>query len=328
MISVRNLKKDFSLFAQKDGPMSSIRNLFRREYSIKKAVDDISFEINEGEIVGYIGPNGAGKSTSIKMLTGILVPTSGKVEVNGLIPYKNRKENAMQIGVVIGQKSQLWWDVPVIESLRLLKDIYKIPNAIFKSNLKMFGDLLDLHQFQNTPVRQLSLGQRMRADLAAALMHNPKILFLDEPTIGVDVVAKEKLRNFIKEINNDRKVTVLLTTHDMSDIEKLCSRMMIIDEGKIIYDGSVDQIKTNYGKDREIVFDFENVVPNFVLPNATLVKSEVKRRTFKFNRFETSPSELIAFVGNKFPVVDLRIEEPEIEDMIRTIYGDKGIKSR
>ena len=238
MIHVDNLVKEYRRPVRKEGPWSGIRTLLSRDFAVKRAVDDISFHIEPGELVGYIGPNGAGKSTSIKMLTGILVPTSGRIEVNGLTPHKQRKEYTRQIGVVFGQKTQLWWDVPVIDSLRLLKDIYKVSDAEFKRNMELFSGLLDLHEFQLTPVRQLSLGQRMRADLAGALIHTPRILFLDEPTIGVDVVAKERLRNFIKEINRERKVTVLLTTHDMRDIEKLCTRMMIIDHGQMIYDGN------------------------------------------------------------------------------------------
>src|SRR3990172_12325018 len=224
MIHVEHLTKDYQRLVRQEGFLAGIRTLFSAKYDTIRAVNDISFRIDEGELVGYIGPNGAGKSTSIKMLSGILVPTSGRITVNGLVPHKDRKADAQQIGAVFGQKTQLWWDVPVIESLKLLRDIYKIPEARFKHNLSLFNDLLDLHEFQNTPVRQLSLGQRMRADMAAALLHNPRILFLDEPMIGVDVVAKDRLRQFIKEIHRDQRVTVLFTTHDLVDIEKLCSR--------------------------------------------------------------------------------------------------------
>jgi ABC-2 type transport system ATP-binding protein len=327
MISVRHLTKEFKRVKRKEGFMSGIRNLFNTEYTYKRAVDDISFDIREGEIVGYIGPNGAGKSTSIKMLSGILVPTSGHLEVNGIVPYKDRKANARQIGAVFGQKTQLWWDVPVIESLRLLKDIYKVSDQQYKRNLEIFNDLLDLDTFCHTPVRQLSLGQRMRADLAAALQHDPRILFLDEPTIGVDIVAKERLRTFIREINREFKVTVLLTTHDMGDIEKLCSRMLIIDHGQVIYDGSVEQIRDTYGGTRTLVIEFEEPVADFSVPRAELVKSEGRKKWFRFNRLEASPSELVTYIGTRYPIVDLTVEEPEIEQLVRTIYEGQGHKA-
>ena len=320
LIHVEHLTKDYQRTVRKEGFLAGLRTLLSAEYQTIRAVDDISFQIQEGELVGYIGPNGAGKSTSIKMLCGILVPTSGRITVNGLVPHKDRKAHAQQIGAVFGQKTQLWWDVPVIESLRLLRDIYKIPEARFKHNLSLFDDMLDLHAFQNTPVRQLSLGQRMRADMAAALLHNPRLLFLDEPMIGVDVVAKERLRTFIKEINRDHKVTVLFTTHDMVDIEKLCSRIMIIDHGRIIYDGSIYQIRARYGTERTLVVEFEEEVPDFSVPNATLVKSDGRKKSFAFSRAETSPSHLITHIGARFPILDLTVEEPEIEAIVRTIY--------
>lgn len=326
MIRVEHLSKEFKRLKRKQGFMSGIRNLWNTDYERKVAVDDISFEISEGELVGYIGPNGAGKSTSIKMLSGILVPTSGTVTVNGRVPHINRKENAQQIGAVFGQKTQLWWDVPVIESLRLLRDIYKVPENKYKQNLHLFNELLGIYEFQEIPVRQLSLGQRMRADLAAALLHSPRILFLDEPTIGVDLVAKERLRTFIREINRHNKVTVLLTTHDMGDIEKLCSRMMIVDRGKVIYDGSVSQIRSALGGVRTIVIEFEEDVADFTVPLAKLVDSDGRKKSFQFNRAETSPSEIITYVSSRFSIVDLTVIEPAIEDMVRALY-EKGADS-
>jgi ABC-2 type transport system ATP-binding protein len=323
MIQVDHLTKDYTRLLRQEGFLGSLRTLVSARSETIRAVDDISFRIEAGELVGYIGPNGAGKSTSIKMLCGILVPTSGQIAVNGLTPHRNRMANARQIGAVFGQKTQLWWDVPVIESLRLFRDIYKVPEAQFKRNLSLFNDLLDLHEFQNTPVRQLSLGQRMRADMAAALLHNPRLLFLDEPMIGVDVVVKERLRTFIQQINREQKVTVLLTTHDMVDIEKVCSRIMVIDHGRIVYDGNLDQMRARYGVTRRLVVDFEEIVPDFEAPNAALVKSEGRRKWFTFNRFETSPSTLITYIGARFPILDLAVEEPEIEAIVRTIYqGD------
>lgn len=323
MIKVEHLTKDYQRVKRREGFLGGLRTLFSTEYQTTRAVDDISFHINKGELVGYIGPNGAGKSTSIKMLCGILVPTGGQIEVNGLVPHKNRMENARQIGAVFGQKTQLWWDVPVIESLRLFRDIYKVPEAQFKRNLDLFNELLDLHEFQNTPVRQLSLGQRLRADMAAALLHDPRLLFLDEPMIGVDVVVKERLRTFIQQINREQGVTILLTTHDMVDIEKICSRIMIIDRGHIVYDGNLAQMRDKYGTQRTLVVEFEEAIPDFSAPQATLVKSEGRKKWFAFNRFETTPSNLITHISAQFPILDLAVEEPEIEAIVRTIYQGK-----
>jgi ABC-2 type transport system ATP-binding protein len=320
MIHVEHLTKVFQRVKRKEGFLGGVRTLFSTDYEKTCAVDDISFDIAEGELVGYIGPNGAGKSTSIKMLCGILVPTGGNITVNGLVPHKERMTNAKQIGAVFGQKTQLWWDVPVIESLRLFRDMYKVSDEQFKRNMNLFNELLDLHEFQNTPVRQLSLGQRLRADLAAALLHNPRLLFLDEPMIGVDVVVKERMRTFIKEINHDRKVTILLTTHDMTDIEKVCSRIMIIDHGHIVYDGNIEQMRGQYGTQRTLVVEFEEDVPDFSVPHATLTKTEGRKKWFAFNRFETNPSSLIAYVSAQHPIIDLAVEEPEIESIVRTIY--------
>jgi len=323
MIKVEHLTKDYRRVKRREGFLGGLRTLFSTEYQVTRAVDDISFQINKGELVGYIGPNGAGKSTSIKMLCGILVPTHGQIEVNGLVPHKSRMENARQIGAVFGQKTHLWWDVPVIESLRLFRDIYKVPEPQFKRNLELFNELLDLHEFQNTPVRQLSLGQRLRADMAAALLHNPHLLFLDEPMIGVDVVAKDRLRTFIQKINREDKVTILFTTHDMVDIEKICSRVMIIDQGHIVYDGSLAQMRDKYGTQRTLVVEFEEAIPDFAAPQATLVKSEGRKKWFAFNRFETALSALITRISAQFPIRYLAVEEPEIEAIVRTIYQRK-----
>jgi len=331
MIHVEHLTKDYRRVKRREGLFGNLRTLFSAEYEPLRAVNDLSFDIAEGELVGYIGPNGAGKSTSIKMLCGILVPSSGRIEVNGLVPHKNRMANALQIGAVFGQKTQLWWDVPVIESLRLFRDIYKVPEPVYRQNLEMFNDLLGLHEFRDAPVRQLSLGQRMRADMAAALIHNPHLLFLDEPMIGVDVVVKERLRTFIQQVNRERKVTVILTTHDMVDIEKVCSRIMIIDHGQIVYDGDLERIRERYGTTRTLVIEFEESVPDFDAPHARLVKSEGRRKWFAFirkwfafNRLETSPSALIAHISARYPVADLAVEEPDIEEIVRTVYRGGG----
>lgn len=319
---MHELRKEFRRLIPKKGPFASIRNLWNNDYTVHTAVNNISFHIDKGELVGYIGPNGAGKSTSIKMLTGILVPTSGLIEVAGLVPHQQRKEHAANIGVVFGQKTQLWWDIPPIESYRVLKTIYKIPDAVYRKNLDRFRELLDLHEFENTPVRQLSLGQRMRADLAAALLHDPEILFLDEPTIGVDVLAKEKLRTFIREINQDRKVTVLLTTHDMTDIEKLCNRMMIIDDGAILYDGTIESLKNNFGGERVLVIELEETLnpQQLHLPFARLIRQEGTRIWLSFDKEQISASRLITELADLHRIRDLSVEEPEIESIVRQIY--------
>ena len=320
LIEVSHLRKEFKRVIPKTGFMSGVRNLFNTDYATHVAVDDISFQVEEGELLGYIGPNGAGKSTSIKMLTGILVPTAGDVQIAGLTPWKQRKEHARNIGVVFGQKTQLWWDIPVIESFRVLKTIYKISDADYKRNLNLFRELLELDQFENTPVRQLSLGQRMRADLAAALLHDPQILFLDEPTIGVDVLAKERLRTFIKEINRTRGVTVLLTTHDMQDIEKLCKRMAIIDDGKILYDGSIDALKSQFDRERTLVIELDDAPYRLNIPFTRVLREEGNRVWLAFDKDMLSASDVMMKVAEQHTIRDLSIEEPDIEAVVREIY--------
>ena len=255
IITVRHLHKDFQIFKHHRGLMGAFRNLFTREFRTVNAVNDVSFSIERGELVGYLGPNGAGKSTTIKMLTGILVPTGGEVCVNGRVPWKERAAHARDIGVVFGQRTNLWWDLPVIESFDLLHYIYRVPDQRYYQNLLRFQDLLGLGEFLHTPVRSLSLGQRMRADLAAALLHDPKLVFLDEPTIGLDVVAKERIRQFIQSINRERGVTVILTTHDLGDVEKLCERVMMIDRGRLLFDGLLSTLRERFGGERELVVD-------------------------------------------------------------------------
>ena len=320
IIQVRELSKSFKVPVSKTGRLAAVRNLFSFEHTLKVAVDRVSFDIDKGDMMGYVGPNGAGKSTTIKMLTGILVPSAGEVVVDGFVPHRDRIRLARRIGVVFGQKSQLWWDVPVIESLRLLKEIYKIPTSTYQANLELFHDLLDLHEFQDTPVRQLSLGQRMRSDLVAALLHNPDILFLDEPTIGVDIVAKDRFRSFIRQLNRERQVTVLLTTHDLSDIEKVCERMMIIDNGRIIYNGSIKGIKERFAPYRVLVVDFAEGVSEVKIARAELIEREGQRARFRFNREHVSASELITELAQQHRVRDISVEEPEIEEVVRKIY--------
>src|SRR5512136_2483469 len=255
MIRVESLHKEFRVYRHHRGGWGALRNLLTRDYRIVHAVDGVSFGVARGELIGYLGPNGAGKSTTIKMLTGILVPTSGEVTVDGRVPWKERTEHARRIGVVFGQRTNLWWDLPVIESFDLLHHIYRVPEQRYYQNLLKFQDLLGLGEFMHTPVRSLSLGQRMRADLAAALLHDPKIVFLDEPTIGLYVVAKERIRRFIQSVNRERGVTVILTTHDLGDVEKLCERVMMIDRGRLLFDGLLATLRERFGGERELVVD-------------------------------------------------------------------------
>lgn len=322
IIEVEHLMKDFMVAKRETGLLGAMKSLVKREHIKKEAVKDISFSIEEGEMVGYIGPNGAGKSTTIKMLTGILVPSSGKVKVNGIVPYENRQKNAKNIGVVFGQRTQLWWDLPTIESFELLKEIYQVSNKRYKENMDTFTEILGLDEFLNTPVRQLSLGQRMRADIAASLLHDPPILFLDEPTIGLDVVAKEKMRMFIKEINNERKITVILTTHDMEDIEKLCERMILIDHGQKVYDGEMAVVKEKFGKNRILIVDLEESSRRMKLTGGEVFKEEASRFWIRFNRDVVSASELIAQITQTHNIKDLTVEEPEIESIISRIYQE------
>ncbi|EFV78037.1 ATP-binding cassette domain-containing protein [Cytobacillus pseudoceanisediminis] len=322
IIEVEHLMKDFMIAKRETGFLGAVKSLVKREHIKKEAVKDISFSIGEGEMVGYIGPNGAGKSTTIKMLTGILVPSSGSVTVNGIIPYENRQENAKNIGVVFGQRTQLWWDLPTIESFELLKEIYQVSAKRYKENMDTFTEILGLDEFLNTPVRQLSLGQRMRADIAASLLHDPPILFLDEPTIGLDVIAKEKMRTFIKEINNERKITVILTTHDMEDIEKLCERMILIDHGQKVYDGEIAVVKERFGKTRTLIVDLEESSHSLQLKGGEVFKEEASRFWIRFNRDEVSASELIAQITETHNIKDLTVEEPAIESIISRIYQE------
>ncbi len=322
MITVQNLQKHFKVTKAKHGRFAAVRNLFKREQQLVKAVDDITFSIDRGELVGYLGPNGAGKSTTIKMLTGLLVPTDGGLVVNGRIPWQERRDHVNRIGAVFGQRTTLWWDLPVIESLELLQHIYKVPEARFRQNLAEFTEMLDLAPFLNSPVRSLSLGQRMRADISAALLHDPDLLFLDEPTIGLDVVAKERIRQFILHINQERGTTVLLTTHDLSDVEKLCQRVMIIDHGKLLYNGRLDQLQQRFGGKRELIVDLAEIYENVSVPLATIAAQDGLRVTYQFDRQQISASSLIGQLSSQFRIHDLAVREPDIEATIRRIYEE------
>jgi ABC-2 type transport system ATP-binding protein len=296
--------------------------LLAREQRTVTAVDGVSFQLEAGEMVGYIGPNGAGKSTTIKMLTGILVPSGGRIVVDGRVPYQQRVEHARRIGVVFGQRTQLWWDLPTIESFELLRYVYRIPERRWRANMAAFSELLDLGPFLETPVRQLSLGQRMRADLAAALLHDPAILFLDEPTIGLDVVAKERIRQFLAQINRERGVTVILTTHDLGDIARLCPRVVLIDHGRVIYDGALEALRTRFGRQRTLVVDLDEDAHNGAIqvPHAEVVGRAGPRVWLRFDRDTITAAALIAEVAARYRVRDLTVEEPEIEAIIRGIY--------
>jgi ABC-2 type transport system ATP-binding protein len=325
MIEVENLQKHFWIRHHHQGLVGAIHNLVTRAGREVRAVDGISFRVTAGEMVGYIGPNGAGKSTTIKMLTGILVPSGGQVTVAGLVPWRQRRSLARRIGVVFGQRTQLWWDLPLIESLALLRHIYRVPAARFAANLKVFRDLLDLDSFLDTPVRQLSLGQRMRGDLAAALLHDPEILYLDEPTIGLDVVAKQRTRDFLRRLNQERALTVLLTTHDMTDMAQLCRRMLLIDHGRLLYDGTVAAIRERFGVERTLVVDLaedETLDGPLAVGPAAQVRADGPRRWLRFRRDEISAAELIAAVSARYRIRDLTIEEPEIEGIVRRIYQE------
>ncbi|MBC5799946.1 MAG: ATP-binding cassette domain-containing protein [Candidatus Eremiobacteraeota bacterium] len=320
IIQTRDLRKVFRAVKRTPGAAGAIRTLFTREHIDRVAVEGMTMSLEAGELVGYIGPNGAGKSTTIKMLTGILVPTSGKVQVAGLIPYEDRKRNARNIGVVFGQRSQLYWDLPLIESFELLRAIYAIPAATYRRNLAEFTDLLAMADFLQTPVRQLSLGQRMRGDFAAAMLHDPRIVFLDEPTIGLDVVAKEAIRTFIARVNAERGTTFILTTHDLADVERLCRRIVLIDEGKLIYDGSIDQIVDRYGTYRTLVVLLCDAGDGIAVAGAEVESHEGDVVRLRFDRKTISADQLIRRVADRYGVTDVSIEEPELESIIRRIY--------
>jgi viologen exporter family transport system ATP-binding protein len=302
------------------------RGRLRRERVVVEAVRSISFRVERGELLGYLGPNGAGKSTTIKMLTGILVPSSGRVTVAGLDPSRRRVELARRIGAMFGQRVQLWWDLPLQDSFELLRHIYRVPADRYRASLARFRDVLDLDSFLQTPVRQLSLGQRIRGELTAAMLHEPELLFLDEPTIGLDVVAKQRVREFLHDVNHERGVTVMLTTHDLDDIERLCSRLLIIDHGRLIYDGGIEELKTRYGGERTLVVDLEEPESPLVVEGARVQRVDGPRQWLRFRGDEVTAAELTARVAAQARLVDLALEEPDIEEIVRRIYeGDVSL---
>ena len=329
MIEVKNVSKEFKKIIKEPGLKGSVKSLFHKYQEIVKAVDDFSFSVEKGVILGFIGPNGAGKSTAIKMLTGILTPTSGEIMINGQIPYKNRKKYVKEIGVVFGQRTQLWWDLPLSETFTVLKEIYQIEDKAFKDRMDFLNQVLDLEPFIKSPVRTLSLGQRMRADIAASMIHNPKVLFLDEPTIGLDVVVKDNIRKAIAEINQNEQTTIILTTHDISDIELLCKRIVMIDKGKKVYDGALDKMKEKYGKMREIHINLNSIedmnklafAEKFNLLEDDLeVKLEGKKAVIKFNSSKAQVSDMLSYILGTITVKDIAVSEADIEEIIRRLY--------
>lgn len=329
MIEVKNVTKEFKKTIKEPGLKGSVKSLFHKKVETVKAVDDISFSVAEGEILGFIGPNGAGKSTAIKMLTGILTPSSGEIVINGQVPYKNRKKYVKEIGVVFGQRTQLWWDLPLTETFTVLKEIYQIEDKAFKERMDFLNNVLDLEPFISSPVRTLSLGQRMRADIAASMIHNPKVLFLDEPTIGLDVVVKDNIRKAIAEINKNEKTTIILTTHDLSDIELLCKRIVMIDKGKKVYDGALDSMKEKYGRMREIHINLKsendmdklNFEEKFGLSVDDLeLKLDGKKAVVKFNASKVQVSDMLSYILGTITVKDIAVSEADIEEIIRRLY--------
>jgi ABC-2 type transport system ATP-binding protein len=325
IIEVHELRKEFRTFRRREGVLGALQNLFVREYVTVRAVDGVSFAIQPGEMVGYIGANGAGKSTTIKMLTGILVPTSGRVLANGYVPYRDRRHYTKHIGVVFGQRTQLWWDIAVIESFKLLKEIYEIPEQDYRHRLGLFSEILNLKEYLHTPVRKLSLGERMRCDLAASLLHNPPLLFLDEPTIGLDVVAKDRIREFLKEVNRTERTTLLLTTHDLSDIEELSQRLLIIDKGHILFDGDLGEMKKRLAKYNQVKFflkDRSQVARLAEIRTDGISCERVDELTclLRFDRGQHSSAEVIRQIVNTLEVRDLLVEEEPIEEIVKRIY--------
>lgn len=329
MIYVNNLEKEFKKAIKEPGLKGSVKALFSPKYEIIKAVDDITFHVPKGEILGFIGPNGAGKSTVIKMLTGILTPTSGTCEINGFIPQKNRQKYVKEIGVVFGQRTQLWWDLALRETYSVLKEIYEVPDKEFKSRMAFLNEVLELDDFIGSPVRTLSLGQRMRADIAASLLHNPKVLFLDEPTIGLDVVVKDNIRNAIQKINAEEGTTVILTTHDLADIELLCNRIVMIDKGKKVFDGQISALKQEFGQMRELNFELVKAGDISKLCYADdlslagddiAVNSDGAKVTVKFNSDKVSVEKMLSYTLSKVHVKDINLKDADIEEIIRRLY--------
>ena len=323
-IEVKQINKTFKVPVKEKGRFGTLKTFFNRKYKEVKAINNISFSIKKGEIVGYIGPNGAGKSTTIKVLSGILVPDSGSVIIDKKVPWKERKEYVGQIGVVFGQRSQLWWDIPAIDTFNLLKDIYKIPEEKYQKKLNELIDLLNLKDIVNVPVRQLSLGQRMRCEIAASLIHSPKILFLDEPTIGLDAISKKIVRDFIKKLNKKDNVTVILTTHDMADIEALAKRIILIGKGEVLYDGTLKKLKDNYDYLRKITIKTND---KLTLEKDYIVEEHKTKDTIEYviDIRKVEISDFIKLISSKISIIDIDIDRGNIDDLIVRLYEEYKI---
>lgn len=329
MIYAEHLKKEFKKVIKEPGLKGSIKALFKPKKEIVTAVDNISFHVPKGEVLGFIGPNGAGKSTVIKMLTGILTPTSGECRINGQIPQNNRQKYVKEIGVVFGQRTQLWWDLPLTETYNVLKEIYEVDDKQFKKRMDFLNEVLELQDFIQSPVRTLSLGQRMRADIAASMLHSPKVLFLDEPTIGLDVVVKDNIRKAIMKINEEEQTTVILTTHDISDIELLCKRIVMIDKGKNVFDGDLHNLKTNYGQIRELNFETDTQNVKSILAykeHFGFVDDDISLDTdgnlvkVRFNSAVVPVSEMLTYTLQKININDISVKDADIEEIVRRLY--------
>jgi len=320
-IEVKNVSKNFKIFKNRPGILGAAVSLFHREYEIKKAVSDISFSMEQGEITGYIGPNGAGKSTTIKMLSGVLTPDEGEIKVGEIIPYKERKKNAKRIGVVFGQRSQLYWDLPISDTFSLYRKLYEIPKALYDHNKKLYIDLFDMGGFINQSVRQLSLGQKMKANLALSMLHDPDVLYLDEPTIGLDVMSRKNLRQGIQTLNREKNTTIILTTHDMSDIEAVCRRLIVIDRGQKLFDGSLENFKNLYEDGFLIKMEFADLPEWETLPGFTLKNNDNNIWNIKVDkniRYKDALNTLI----NHYNPENISVHEQDIEDIVQRIFAE------
>lgn len=327
IIDVRNISKTFKVAKRREGFAASVAGIFHPQYERKTVVDNISFQIDEGEMVGFIGPNGAGKSTTVKMLSGILYPDSGTINVNGFIPHRDRKRYVAEIGVVIGNKTQISWDLTPLDSYEVIRRIYKIPEKKYKYNLERFTSMLDIEPYLKQTVRTLSLGQRMRAEIAAALLHSPKLVFFDEATIGVDVMGKDKIRRFLRELNKTDNITMLFTTHDLHDIEQICDRLLIIDNGKKLYDGSLENIHKAYSSQRIMDVEFEEIPCGFRYDNVFVKNTEGRKNTIQliFDSDKINYNDFISHLIETYKVSDITVEEPDIERIIRDIYTGRVV---
>ena len=325
MISFQDISKSYKVARREPGLKAALKSIVKREYTYIEALKNISFSVERGEIIGYIGPNGAGKSTTIKILSGILVPTSGTCTILGRVPWDNRIEHVRNIGVVFGQRSQLMWDIPVMDSFELLRDIYRVSGTQYKRNLDELVSIFDLNEFVNTPVRQLSLGQRMRCEIAASLLHSPQILFLDEPTIGLDAVSKVAVRNFVNRINKENGVTVVLTTHDMGDVEALTDRVMLIGKGQILYDGSFNKIKGKYNSVSILTVDYDASREMILPENVGLISNENGRAVLSIDTEKIPVSHVISSLSQMITVYNIALQARPIEEIIAEIYEEYSI---